>query len=45
MVWYLSSSLLMGFFGFAVYLHCLRKGMFEDSEDIKFQMFREDEEE
>lgn len=45
MAWYLLSSLLMGFFGFAIYLICLKKGMFDDTEDIKYQMFRDDRDE
>jgi hypothetical protein len=33
----------MGFFGFGIYLYCLMQGMFEDSEDVKYQMFRDEE--
>lgn len=33
----------MGVAGFLVYLYYLRKGQFDSSEDVKYQMFREDE--
>lgn len=42
MVWYLLSCLMMGFFGFGIYIYCLKKEMFEDSEDVKYQMFRDE---
>jgi|GEM_PF-2345333 len=43
MVWYLLSSLLMSFFGLGIYLYCLKKNMIDDSEDVKYQMFRDEE--
>ncbi len=39
----LCSTLLMGLAGFFGYFYYLRKGQFEDSEDVKYQMFREDD--
>lgn len=42
MAFYLLSSLFMGFFAFGIYLYCLKKGMLDDSEDIKYQMFRDE---
>ena len=44
MLWYIASSILMGLAGVATYIYYLRKGQFEDPEDVKYQMFREEEE-
>lgn len=33
----------MGLVGVATYIYYLRKGQFEDPEDVKYQIFREDE--
>lgn len=44
MFWFLFSTLLMGVCGFLIYLYYLKKGQFEEMEDVKYQMFREDEE-
>ena len=43
MIWCLASSLLLGLGGFVVYLYFLRQGQFDDPEDVKYQMFRDDE--
>lgn len=43
MVWYLLSTLVFGFVGFGVYLYGFKKGMFDDLEDVKYQMFRDEE--
>lgn len=43
MLWYLLSTFLMSLGGIAVYVYYLRKGQFEDQEDVKYQMFREEE--
>lgn len=43
MFWYLISSLAMGICGIAVYIYYMRQGQFEDPEDVKYQMFRENE--
>jgi len=36
-------SIGMSLCGIAVYLYCWRKGQFDDLEDVKYQMFRDDE--
>lgn len=43
MLWYLTSSLVLGICGIALYLYYLKKGQFEDGEDVKYQMFREED--
>lgn len=43
MFWCLASSLLLGIGGMGVYIYFLRKGQFDDPEDVKYQMFRDDE--
>lgn len=43
MLWCLGSSLLLGLGGVAVYVYFLRQGQFDDLEDVKYQMFRDDE--
>lgn len=44
MYWCLMSSLLMGLGGIAIYIYYLKKGQFDDPEDVKYQMFREENE-
>jgi cbb3-type cytochrome oxidase maturation protein len=44
MFWCLISSFLMGLTAVFIYLYFLRNGQFDDPEDVKYQMFREDEE-
>jgi nitrogen fixation-related uncharacterized protein len=39
------SSLAMGFGGIFIYIYYMRKGQFEDPEDVKYQMFRDEENE
>jgi len=41
--WCLVSTLLLGFSGMIGYIYYLKKGQFDDVEDVKYQMFREDE--
>ncbi len=41
MYWYILISTLAGLLGIGVYLYYLRKGQFEDPEDVKYQMFRD----
>ena len=36
-------SMLLPWLDLLVYIYYLRKGQFEDPEDVKYQMFREDE--
>ena len=43
MIWCLASSVVLGFAGIAVYVYYLRKGQFEDPEDVEYQMFRDEE--
>lgn len=43
MFWYIASSLALGIAGLLVYLYYQRKGQFDDLEDVKYQMFREEE--
>jgi len=43
MVWELSSSLVLALAGIGIYLYYLKKGQFEDPEDVKYQMFRDEE--
>lgn len=42
MFWCLASSVLLGLAGIAVYIYYLRQGQFEDPEDVKYQMFRDE---
>jgi nitrogen fixation-related uncharacterized protein len=35
--------LILGIGGAIVYIYYLRKGQFEDPEDVKYQMFRDEE--
>lgn len=44
MIWYLLGSIFMGLAGVIIYVYYLRKGQFEDPEDVKYQMFREEHE-
>lgn len=44
MIWYIASSVSMGLAGVFIYIYYLKKGQFEDPEDVKYQLFREDEE-
>jgi nitrogen fixation-related uncharacterized protein len=43
MIWCLISSFLLGLGGISVYVYYLRQGQFEDLEDVKYQMFRDEE--
>lgn len=43
MFWYISSSIAMGIAGLMIYIYYLRKGQFDEGEDVKYQMFREEE--
>lgn len=40
--WTLISSILAALAGLAIYIYYLRKGQFDDSEIVKYQIFRED---
>ncbi|MGK5594553.1 MAG: cbb3-type cytochrome oxidase assembly protein CcoS [Parachlamydiaceae bacterium] len=43
MFWYVSSSIAMGLASLIIYFYYMRKGQFEDAEDVKYQIFREKE--
>ncbi|MCB1118677.1 MAG: cbb3-type cytochrome oxidase assembly protein CcoS [Chlamydiia bacterium] len=43
MIWYLFSTLTMGIGGIVCYIYFLKKGQFDDPEDTKYELFREDE--
>lgn len=43
MIWYLAPTFSFALAGMIIYIYYLRKGQFDDSEDVKYQMFREDE--
>lgn len=45
MLWCLFSSLALGLGGVCVYIYYLRKGQFDDPEDVKYQMFRNEDNE
>jgi cbb3-type cytochrome oxidase maturation protein len=45
MFWCLFSSLALGVAGVLAYIYYLRKGQFDDPEDVKYQMFRDEENE
>jgi cbb3-type cytochrome oxidase maturation protein len=43
MIWLIVSSIALGLSGMLIYIYYLRKGQFEDPEDVKYQMFRDEE--
>jgi len=43
MLWFLTSTFAMGGAGLIVYLYYLRKGQFDDQEDVKYQIFRDED--
>ena len=42
-MWFVLFSLISGAIGLAVFLISLKKGHFEDLEETKYQIFREDD--
>jgi len=44
MIIYITISIATGLAGIAIYIYFMRQGQFEESEEIKYQLFREDEE-
>lgn len=42
-LWTLFATIIAGIMGLLVFIYYLTKGQFEDSEDVKYQMFREEE--
>ena len=43
MLWLIVSGIAFGLSGMLIYLYYMRKGQFEDPEDVKYQMFRDEE--
>lgn len=43
MIWYIASSIALGLAGLIMYIYYLRKGQFDDPEDVKYQLFRDEE--
>jgi cbb3-type cytochrome oxidase maturation protein len=43
MLWLIVSGVALGLAGLLIYYYYMRKGQFEDPEDVKYQMFREKE--
>lgn len=43
MIWYLAATISFALAGMLIYLYFLRNGQFEDIEDAKYQMFRDEE--
>ncbi|ADI39302.1 putative uncharacterized protein [Waddlia chondrophila 2032/99] len=43
MVWYLAVTILFALAGMLIYIYYLRNGQFDDMEDVKYQMFRDEE--
>lgn len=41
MLWMIVSSIALGLAALLVYIYYLKKGQFEDSEDVKYQIFRD----
>lgn len=44
MIWYLVSSIFMALGGAVVYIYYFNKGQFDELEDVKYQILRDDEE-
>ncbi len=42
MLWYIVSSISMALAGIFIYAYYLRRGQFEDVEEVKYQLFRDD---
>jgi homoserine kinase len=42
MIWTLLSSIIGAVAGLAIYIYYLRKGQFENPEEVKYQLFREE---
>lgn len=43
MIVYLMTSLLGGILGMIAFVYFFKKGQFDDVEDVKYQMFRDEE--
>lgn len=42
-IWFLSITILFALAGMLVYIYFLQNGQFDDIEDVKYQMFRDEE--
>ncbi len=45
MLIYISLSIASGLTGVFIYIYYLRKGQFNDQEEVKYQLFRDEEQE
>ncbi len=43
MMWLIASSAALGLAGLLIYVYYMRKGQFDDPEDVKYQMFRDED--
>jgi cbb3-type cytochrome oxidase maturation protein len=43
MVWYIVSAVALGLAGLLTYVYYLYQGQFDDPEDVKYQLFRDEE--
>lgn len=44
MLWYIATSLAFALAGLLIYFYYHQQGQFEDSEDVKYQLFHEEQE-
>ena len=42
MLWTLPTCLMTGLVGIFIFVYYMRRGQFDDPEDVKYQMFRDD---
>ncbi len=42
-LWYLATTISFALAGMLVYIYYLKNGQFDDPEDVKYQMFRDEE--
>lgn len=43
MYWLIISSVVAGLSGLVAYIYFMKKGQFDDAEDVKYQMFRDED--
>lgn len=43
LIWYIASAVFMGLTGLISYAYFNKKGQFKEMEDVKYQIFHEDE--
>ncbi len=44
MLWTITATFAFALVGLFIYIYYFQKGQFEDPEDVKYQIFRDDEE-